>query len=151
MSELIADVKAARKRVEKLQAIDLKQELTLNLYPLLEKFASAIRGLDEDVADVVSQMDDQGSLIEPDLSEQIVTALDFAGKLIDEFLKIDIADEVLRKRLHSRAEEFSKLAIVAIENVVDSTLEEDDEDDDEDDDQDEKDTVPDPAPTAEEK
>lgn len=141
-AELIADVKAARKRIEKLPAIDLKQELAQNVYPLLEKFASAIRGLGEDVADVVSQMDDQGSLIEPELSEQILNALDFGGKLIDDFLKLDVSDDLVRKRLQARADEYTKLATVAIEGVVDSTLEEDEEDED---DEDEKPTLPDPV------
>lgn len=145
---VIKDIKDAQARAKKKSgggALDAKHEVTANLYPLLLALAEATKGDVDEIGGALDDLlDDEGSVIQPELAAVLFAHVQLSRELIAEVRKLKM-DDVTKKKVEDMCQAVEKVAGQAEEGVGEAAVEleggpeesEEPEEDDEDEDDEE--------------
>ena len=147
-TELYADIEREQRRAKSAKHLDAHRELAENVYPLLQAMLEAIDARQTETERTVAEYI-EGSILEPDVSAQILVALDTGVQLCDLVERTTLLDSPRGKEIQKLIADYRTSAQAAAILVTDITVADDEDDeDDEDDDEVEEEVIEAPGVDA---
>lgn len=117
LKSVIADLRLAQKRAQKAKYLEAKAEVADNVYPCMIALAEALderlAEQDEVIADI---LEDEGSVIQPELAAQLFATLELTKEFIGKVRELKLDD--LRKKEIARLAEVLEKSMVMVEPEI---------------------------------
>ena len=126
--DVVADLNRAIQRLYKAKAVETKQELVNNVYPLMLSFVEASNARHLESEEMIAELlGETESIVQPELYDEIADAFN-AGRALVDALATVTTDEVTAKRLAALALTFVEKSNAVEQLLVDMTLEDEPDD-----------------------
>lgn len=142
IDSLRSDIRAHQRRMSNSPVLDFSEELKLNIYPLLDSIVAEMGDMGVALNEVIDAVDASENFIESDLGIAILTVFGIAQAIIDDVEKIEIKDDLIKKRIQQKISDFKKTVVPTAEEVQKAMPSDEDDEEEEDDDDDASDESP---------